>query len=72
MALRDGLGVLADAVADRLVADEHGVAVDADGVALADLLEHALAEVVDERDAGLDQHLADRGSGSGRRSTAWR
>ena len=45
------------AVRDRLAVDEDGVALDPDRVALAEPLEDALAEVVEERDAGLDQHL---------------
>ena len=45
------------AAGDLLVADEHAVALDLDVVALAQLPEHILAEVVDEGDAGLDQRL---------------
>ncbi len=55
--LAHGLQVLAHAMRHRLVAEEDRVAVDANLVALADLLEDALTEVVEQRDARLDQHL---------------
>jgi hypothetical protein len=55
--LRDALQILPHAVCDRLAVDIHRVVVDTDGVTLAHLLENALAEVVDQRDARLHEDL---------------
>ena len=59
-----------DAGGDRLAVEQHGVALDGDDVALADPVEDLLAEVVDEHDAGLDQHLGPEVRVAARRSTA--
>jgi hypothetical protein len=53
----DRLGVLAPALPEDVLAPVDRAALDADRLALAQPVEQLVAQVVDERDAGLDEHL---------------
>jgi hypothetical protein len=50
-------GVLPAPLGDRLITEVDRVTVDAHRLALAEPVEQLFAEVVEQRDAGLDQHL---------------